>query len=145
MATVKISVTVDTVTPKIRALQSVGKDTTPVMRAMGTTFKSITEGNFNSAGAQYRPTPWPAKKDGSPSNLKMTGLLWHSFHLTTTRDKSSLANPTPYAARHQFGDVDGKGMPARPFYPVLNGQLTPIAREKIAAAGMRAVEKIAGV
>ena len=36
-----------------------------VLRAMGTTFKSLTEGTFNSAGAQYRPQPWPAKKDGS--------------------------------------------------------------------------------
>lgn len=148
MSTVKLSVVVDTITPKLRALQKLGRDTTPVMRAMGTTFKSITEGNFNSAGAQFRAAAWSAKKDGTPSNLKKSGLLWHSFHLDVTKDRATLANPTPYAAVHQFGSDKskgrGSGIPARPFYPVLNGKLTAAAQEKIAAAGMRAVEKIAG-
>jgi hypothetical protein len=33
-------------------------------------------------------------------------------------------------------------IPARPFYPVLGGRLTPAAEEKIVAAGKRVVEKL---
>lgn len=160
MATVSLKLTRDDVMPTIRRLLALGKDTTPVMRSMGNAFKSITEGNFNSAGAGMRPDPWPAKRDGSPSNLKKTGLLWHSFHLTVTKDTATLANPTPYAAVHQFGsgEVDRKrqaeaakrnaksvrmGIPARPFYPVKDGKLTPAAETLIARAGMRAIERAA--
>ena len=161
MATVSIRITRDDITPAFKRLTKMGRDTTPVMRSMGNTFKSITEGNFNAAGAGYRPSAWPAKRDGSPSNLKQSGLLWHSFHLTVTKDTATLANPTPYAAIHQFGGtISGKPllkfkvgdrwvskhqvtMPSRPFYPVKDGQLIPSAEQLIAAAGMRTVERIA--
>lgn len=161
MATVSLKLTRNDISPALARLEKAGRDSTPVMRAMGNVFKSITEGNFNSAGAGFRPSTWPPKRDGSPSNLKLTGLLWHSFHLTITKDSATLANPTPYAAIHQFGGVI-KGnpllkfkigdqwvskhqvtMPARPFYPVKNGKLTPAAEEKITAAGMRVIERIA--
>ena len=111
MATVSIRITRDDITPAFKRLTKMGRDTTPVMRSMGNTFKSITEGNFNAAGAGYRPSAWPAKRDGSPSNLKQSGLLWHSFHLTVTKDTATLANPV----RHFVVIVKGvflKGMPA---------------------------------
>lgn len=116
-----------------------------VLRAMGTTFKSLTEGTFNSAGAQYRPLPWPAKKDGSPSILQKTTTLSKSFTLEVTDDVATVGNPTKYAATHQFGREQGSGeIPARPFFPVLNGKLTPPAEEKIARAARRVLETIAG-
>jgi phage gpG-like protein len=150
-------------------MASVAHHPAPVFRSMGMALMSLTTGNFNSAGAQYRPTPWPAKKDGSPATLKKSGLLWHSFHLSVSDTGATLSNPTPYAARHQFGDrgyVPGKkvgtvktkfannrykgsfqdvmagshGMPPRPFVPVdANGRLTPAAFEILKQAGYRAI------
>jgi phage virion morphogenesis protein len=115
-----------------------------VLRAMGTTFKSITEGTFNSAGSAYRPKEWAPKKDGSPSILQKTTTMAKSFALEVTDDAAVVSNPTKYAATHQFGRPQGKGeIPARPFYPVVDGKLTPKAEEKIAAAARRVLESIA--
>jgi phage gpG-like protein len=145
MATAVLKITHDDLRPAFQRLQRLGNNTTPVMRSMGNVFKSITEGNFNSAGAGYRPADWPAKKDGSPATLKRSGLLWHGFHLTVTKDTANLSNAAPYAAVHQFGSAKttgrGSGILARPFYPVINGNLTPAAQEKIAEAGMRVIER----
>lgn len=115
-----------------------------VLRAMGTTFKSITEGTFNSVGAQYRPKEWAPKKDGSPSNLQKTTTLAKSFALEVSDDTAKVSNPTKYAATHQFGRPQGKGeIPARPFFSVVDGKLTPKAEEKIAAAARRVLDTIA--
>ncbi len=146
MANATFTISLDTMRPKLRQLQKLGRDTTPVMRAMGTTFKSITERNFSSAGSAMRPIEWVAKKDGSPATLRRSGLLWHSFTLGITPTSATLTNPTPYATRHQFGDEDydgTNGMPPRPFVPVKDGKLTPAAAELILRAGQRAVERIA--
>ena len=130
---------------------------------MGTTFKSITEGTFNSVGASYRPMPWAAKWDGSASNLQRSTTMAKSFHLRVDDDSATLSNPMPYAAAHQFGaTIRSKSggslvfklgdktvfakkvtIPPRPFFPVLNGKLTPAAEEKIAAAARRVITTIA--
>lgn len=163
MANASFTVKVDTMGPAIARLLGLGKDTTPVMRAMGTTFKSITEGNFNSVGASYRPSPWKPKYGGAPSILQKSGLMVHSFFLGVSKDRAVLANPTKYAAVHQFGgtikakgkalrfyDANGAALfrktvtiPARPFYPVKDGRLTPAAMTLIERAGARAVERVA--
>jgi phage gpG-like protein len=132
---------------------------------MGTTFKSITEGAFNSVGASYRPTPWKPKWDGSPSNLQASTTMAKSFNLEVSSTFARLSNPMPYARIHQLGGVikakgggklafPGAGgkmvfrkqvtIPARPFYPILNGQLTPMAETKILAAGKRVIDKQGG-
>jgi phage gpG-like protein len=152
----------DDVSPAISALVRRAKNPEPVLRAMGTTFKSITEGTFNSVGAAYRPRPWRAKRDGSPSILQSRNpVLSKAFHLAVSREKAVLSNPTRYAAIHQFGGVirpknakvlrffsNGKWysvkkvtIPARPFFPVENGKLTPKAEEKILRAGERVIAR----
>ena len=78
----------------------------PVLRAMGTTFKSITEGTFNSVGARFRPRTWPnlltVRRDQKgelkferslPSILTKSGALAHSFHLTVTAREARVATP----------------------------------------------------
>ena len=157
-----VKVKVDTLSPAISRLLGLGKDTTPVMRAMGNVFKSITEGNFNSVGASFRPKPWKPKYGGDPSILQKSGLMVHSFHLAITKDTATLSNPTKYAAIHQFGGkIQAKGkalrffdangaavfrksvtIPARPFYPVVDGKLTPAAEELVEKAGARAVARV---
>ena len=167
------SLTRDDISPRISALVKTARNPLPVMRAMGTTFKSITEGTFNSVGASYRPKPWPAKQDGGASNLQRSTTLAKSFRLEVTATTARLSNPAIYAAIHQFGarghiagkvvgrvktkyanrkfagswqDITkgGKGIPARPFYPVAGERLTPAAENLIARAGERAIAREAG-
>jgi phage gpG-like protein len=162
MSAALIQIARDDLRPKFRALEKIGRDTTPVVRAMGNTLLSITQRNFSSLGTDERPTPWPPKYGGKPATLKQSGLLWHSFHLTVTPRTATVANPTKYAAIHQFGGIiraKGKALvfnglngkkvfrkqvkiPARPFYPIINGQLTPSAAKKIADAGERVITRL---
>src|SRR5689334_63289 len=96
------SITHDDISPSLIRLANTARNKLPVLRAMGTTFKSITEGTFNSVGASYRPIPWPAKRDGTPSILQKSTTLAKSFHLSVTGEAATLSNPMPYAAIHQF-------------------------------------------
>ena len=165
MAQVKFSITRDDLRPALTRLVKLGKDPTPVLRSMGTVFLSITMGNFKTGNAEYRPLVWKPKWGGAAATLQKSGTLSRAFHLSVSRTLATVQNPMPYAAIHQFGGVikpKGKKalawlgangvkivrksvtIPPRPFYPVLNGQLTPKASEKIVAAGMNAVRRAAG-
>lgn len=136
-----------------------------VMRAMGTTLKSITEGNFNSVGAKYRPSPWAPKRDGTPSILQKSTTLAKSFQLRVWPFRAVVSNPTVYAAIHQFGgtirprpenqsgllrfqsggrwwSVRKVTMPPRPFFPMdKTGRLTEAAMRLILRAGERAYSR----
>jgi len=140
MASVGFKITRNDISPKLTKLANAAKNPEKVFRTMGTTFMSITMGNFNDVGSDYRPHAWANKKDGTPSKLQKSGALSRSFHLAVTRDAAKVSNPMIYAAAHQFGYEKG-GLPPRPFFPVENGQLTPKAEEKIMRAGQRAVER----
>lgn len=153
----------DDISPALSRLAATARNPKPVLRAMGTTFMSITMGNFQK-NATYRPKPWPNKTDGTPSNLQKSTTLAKSFHLEVTDTYAKLSNPTIYAPVHQFGatirakdggrlrfSLGGKTIyaksvtiPARPFFPVVDDRLTSAAEEKIANAGRRVIEKQAG-
>ena len=155
------TLTHDDVSPALSRLAATARNPIKVFRAMGNKFKAITEGTFNSAGASFRPTPWAPKRDGTPSNLQMSTTLSKAFHLEVTASYAKLSNATIYAAIHQFGGVirpkgkalvwtDANGqkhfakkvtIPARPFFPVVAGQLTAAAAKLIAAAGERAIAR----
>ena len=168
MAALSFRITRNDISPALTRMAAAAKRPEPIFRAMGTTFLSLTMGNFKSG--DYRPTSWPAKKDGSPATLQKSGTLSRSFHLTVSNTGATVANPMVYAARHQFGDKDhqagvqtgnvktkyvnplfagswqavlsgSKGMPPRPFFPVEAGKLTSKAEEKIRVAGERAAER----
>ena len=149
MANVGFKITRNDITPQLGHLAAAIKHPQPVLRAMGTTFMSITMGNFNDAGAAYRPVPWKPKKDGRPSKLQKSGTLSRSFHLDVTSEKATVSTPVIYGATHQFGRAEAN-IPARPFFPVTGGsdseaRLTPPAAEKIIAAGQRMIERQAGI
>lgn len=100
---VQIEVAGDQLKSVFTQLSGLKFDTTPVMQAIGTTLKSITEGNFNSVGASYRPAPWAAKKSGGASNLQKSTTMAKSFHLTYGPRIAVISNPTVYGPIHQFG------------------------------------------
>ena len=163
MAALSFRLTRNDISPALSRLAAAAKRPEPVFRAMGTTFLSLTMGNFKSP--DYRPTAWPAKKDGTPSHLQKNMVLCRAFHLEVTSHSATVSNPMIYAAIHQFGSRDyGQGpapvkitrlqsgitkietvriqnIPARPFFPVEHDRLTPKAEEKIGAAGKRAIER----
>ncbi len=141
---IALSVTHDSITPVLQKLASQsGVVREAVLRAMVTTLKSITEGNFSAAGSAFRVAPWANKYDGSAATLRKSGTLWKSFHVAATAQEATLSNPTIYAAIHQQGgwrSAKEVTMPARPFVPVdANGQLSPSAAALLRRAGERAL------
>lgn len=152
MASIGFKLVRDDISPKLAKLAASAKHPEKVFRSMGTTFMSITMGNFNNAGAQYRPKPWAAKKDGSESKLQGKTLqLSKAFFLTVTDSSATVKssamskNGFGYGLAHQFGSEKNNLQP-RPFFPVgIDGKLTPAAEDLIARAGQRAIERQAGI
>jgi phage gpG-like protein len=158
MAAVTFTLVRNDVSPALSRMAAAARRPAPVFRAMGTTFLSLTMGNFKTT--DYRPSTWAAKRDGSPSHLQKSGTLSRAFHLTVTNTSATVSNPMVYAAIHQFGGtihgnpwlrfewapgrwatVAQVSISPRPFFPVENDKLTPKAEEKIRAAGQRAIER----
>jgi phage gpG-like protein len=154
------------ISPAITKLARTAKNPQRVLRAMGTTFMSITMGNFRQ-DTSYRPTPWAPKRSGAPSYLMLHNVLSRSFHLEVSATTAKVSNPCIYAAIHQFGGiikpktkaalkfkwgpdksnwatVQQVRIPPRPFFPIIgspgNYKLTDKAQEKIRAAGERTIK-----
>lgn len=161
-------ITHNSLKPAIGRLQGVCRHPAAAWRAGGNVLLSVTVGNFNSVGAALRPTPWKEKADGSPSNLKATGQLVHSFRLSADATSATVSTDWHGAtirggpAIHQFGGVikpknaavlrfqsggrwwtvKSATMPARPFFPISpDGRLTPAAAELVVRAIGRAVAR----
>ena len=161
MAALSFLITRNDVSPALSRMASAAKNPEKVYRAMGTTFLSLTMGNFKTA--DYRPSAWAAKRDGTPATLQKSGTLSRAFHLEVSNMGATVANPMVYAAIHQFGGTI-KGNPwlrfewapgrwatmaqvtisPRPFFPVVHDRLTVRAEEKVKAAGERAMARQAG-
>ena len=140
----------DRITPAIaRRLRAV-KDTRPVLEAMGTEGVSLTKRAFTDAA--LRPSPWAplkpstlARKKGSI--LRESGAMWQSIRITETTAKSvAWGSDRKYAAIQQLGGQAGKGgkvtLPPRPFFPVLNGKITPAARVKIDLVAKKKIDSL---
>jgi phage gpG-like protein len=94
----------DDVSPILAGLIKTARNPSPVTRAIGTTWLSITLGNFSSHGKEYRPVPWRNKADNKPCNLKSRHpQLSKSIRLTLGATWAKLSTDRPYAAIHQFG------------------------------------------
>lgn len=159
MAPPSIHITHDTLTPFLRQMQASAVNLRPIVRSMGNTVLGITQRNFNSVGAAFRPLAWKAKRDGTPSNLQQSTTLAHSWRLNVSATQAVVSTDRIYAAIHQFGGVikpktasalrfqsGGRWwtvkqvtMPARPMLPITpDGRLTDKAAALVLRAGMRA-------
>ena len=150
----------DKLSPSLATLAAGIKDKRPILRAMGKELESITRESFSQPG--LRPAPWAPKWDGSAATLRKNQLLHRSIAITElTNDHVTVSSDRLYAAIHQFGgEIRAKGkalrfalggkmvfakkvvMPPRPFFPFINGKLTPAAAMKIQRVGE---EKIASL
>lgn len=123
MAAISLTLKVDNISPSLQALSD------PALRrrmlqAAGTLMESYAVRAFDEPA--IRPAPWPARKkagDGHPLLLK-SGDLRQSIHFQVHgEDSVVVGSPKPYAAVHQLGSSK-KHISPRPYFPVLNGQLT---------------------
>jgi phage gpG-like protein len=101
------------------------------VQAMATVVESFAVRAFDEPS--LRPTSWPARKPSKASNplLIQSGNLRQSIHTQVLgNDAAKVGTPAVYAAVHQLGSGK-KGIPARPFFPVVENQLTGNANEEI--------------
>lgn len=125
------------ISPAIARLASRVHDRRPILEAMGLEFVSLSKRAFTTPS--LRPLPWRDKVDGTPATLRQSGALWQSIRVAEVTNSSvTAASDRPYAAIHQLGGEIKRGdtvikMPARPFFPILDGKLTPAAKQRIEA------------
>jgi phage virion morphogenesis protein len=121
------------------------RDRRPVLEAMGAEFVSQSKRAF--ANTALRPAPWAPKKDGTPATLRKSGALFQSIRVVeVTNDSVTSGSDRPYAAIHQLGGRTGRNhaatMPPRPYFPILNGKLTPEAQRRIEAVGKAKIDSL---
>lgn len=120
---ISFTVRIDEITPSLSALAE------PALRrrcvqAMATVVESLAVRAFDEPS--LRPTGWPARKPSKASNplLIQSGNMRQSIHTQVLGDDSAtVGTPAVYGAAHQLGSKK-KNIPARPFFPVVEGQLT---------------------
>ena len=123
----------DAITPglraRIRRLDGAGR--TAAMEVMGIVVQTAAREAFTDES--QRVAPWPAKNDGSEATLVETTALIHSLRVEATARVVEVGSDRVYALTHQLGD-DSRGIPARPYLPVVGGELTAQVREDIVSA-----------
>lgn len=125
---------VDDISPSLSRLASEQLKEKLLMGA-GTVIQSLAQRAFDEPA--LRPKSWPARKTaGSHPLLIKSGDLRQGIHVQKTgADTVRVGSPTKYAAHQQLGSPKtsgrGSGVPARPFFPVLNDQLTGNATQEI--------------
>jgi len=145
---VKVTYTIvsDTVTPDLRARLARVQNPEPALRRMGEVLVNWARQAFRDTSK--RPLPWPKladktlaqkKKKGYGSKpLIASGTLARSPRVVSvTRNEVVVGSDRAVgryslAAIHQLG-APGRRIPARPFFPFLNGQTMPAARAQVVA------------
>jgi len=160
-----IKVTKNDLTPDLNRKLRAVSNPAPIWKAVGTQLVSLTKRAFRDS--TLRQTAWPAKSDGSASNLIYKGVLLSSIRITAVDTRGvTIGSDRPYAAIHQLGGVirpkkkkclvftiGGKTIfarqvtiPARPFFPFTpDGQLASVAREPVREIVDLAARKALGI
>lgn len=102
-----------------------------ILLGVGTVIESHAVRAFDEPS--LRPKAWPARKKSKATNplLIRSGNLRQSIHTQVQgSDSVKIGTPVKYGAVHQLGRKDGS-TPPRPFFPVVEDQLTGHAREEI--------------
>ena len=137
-ATVSFS---DSLTPALKQkLEQIG-DKRPILQAMAGAAVSVAERAF--ADVSLRPKQWPDKKDGSTATLKGNPpvLARSLMALPPSADMIEVGSDRPYARAQNFG-YEPRNLPARPFWPfVEGGDIFAPAQKAIFSAMKAAVEK----
>lgn len=120
-AALAFTLKLDDITPSLDALASDDLKTR-MLDAAGTLIGSMAQRAFDEPA--LRPRSWVARKDKKPHALLIkSGDLRQGIHHQVSGDTVAVGSPKQYAAVHQLGSRNGS-TPERPFFPVLNDQLT---------------------
>jgi len=122
------TVKLDEISPALDALAD-DKLKRRCVQAMATVVESLAVRAFDEPS--LRPTSWPARKPSKASNplLIKSGHMRQSIHTQVMgNDAAKVGTPAVYAAVHQLGGKNGT--PPRPFFPVVENQLTGNANEE---------------
>lgn len=124
----------------------------PIQAAMAGRCAEICRENIGSAAGANRPSDWPGLK---PKYAKRVGRDEATLFLTPAEaakvggESGKLYNSIqvdPYGqeAAVCFSDCEyaEKQQETRPFFPILNGELTPYAVSEITAAAQREAERL---
>ncbi len=118
---VSLTLKLDDITPSLDALAS-DKLKARMLEAAGTLIGSLAQRAFDEPS--LRPKSWAARKDEKPHALLIkSGDLRQGIHHQVRGDSVVIGSPKAYAAVHQLGGKK-RPIPARPYFPVLNDQLT---------------------
>lgn len=120
----------DEITPSLAALSDDALKGR-VLLGMGTVVESFAVRAFDEPG--LRPKAWPARKKSKATHplLIKSGNLRQSIHTQVQGTESvKVGTPAVYGAAHQLGSTK-RGIPARPFFPVIEDQLTGAAQAEI--------------
>ncbi len=134
MSALSFDLKLDDISPSLSRLNS-EKLRDELLMGIGTVIQSMAQRAFDEPG--LRPTPWAQRKSGGAHPLLIkSGDLRQGIHVIKAgADTVRIGSPTKYAAHHQLGSSKssgrGSGVPARPFFPVLNDQLTGNAKMEI--------------
>lgn len=126
MSAIAFQLKLDEITPSLGGLADAALKRR-IVQAMGTLMESYAVRAFDEPS--LRPSPWPARKKSKATNplLIQSTNLRQSIHTQVLGDdevKVGLPEATGiYGAAHQLGSAK-KGIPARPFFPVVEDQLT---------------------
>lgn len=136
MSGLQIQIAHDTVSPdlvrKLRAMEKPQQH----LEAMGLALVALTKRAFTDSS--LRPSPWAARKDGSPASLRKTGMLWQSIRITALDTNSvTVGSDRAYAAAHQLGSSK-RGIPARPFFPFSESGIPTDRAKKAVEMALRA-------
>jgi phage gpG-like protein len=137
VSAISFDLRVDEISPSLQTLAS-DELRKRCLMAAGTVISSLAQRSFDEPN--LRPAPWPARKSGGSHPLLIkSGTLRQSIHLQIESGNSvRIGTPVVYGAIHQLGSDKkkgrGSGVPPRPFFPVLNDQLTGNAKAMIKEA-----------
>lgn len=140
----------DELTPALRAKLDAMRDKRPVLQAMADA--AVQFGTLAFDDSSKRPKPWPNKKDGTPATLKGPDVVLAtslfaappSGDMIEVKSDTALAggkSDRQYARAQNFG-YEPRNLPARPFFPILEGgDVFAPAESAILAAMSAAVAK----
>ncbi len=98
MITVRIN---DSISPDLLAKYNAMADKSGIHSALALGLSSLGKRAFTDSS--LRPSPWPARRDGSAATLRKSGTLAKSIRASSSSQAAVVTSDRLYAAIHQLG------------------------------------------
>jgi hypothetical protein len=124
----------------------------PVEEAMAAEFRSCVSDNFGFVGFE-RPTVWAPLSNRSEigrryiqkvgrtvATLEETGAMKSNLIATGNKVELTADGKADYALDHEHG-VPGRALPARPVFPIINGDCMPKSYARVVDAAAKVINE----